>query len=248
MARNSGAGDIHALAGAYALDALDDLERATFARHAAECEVCALEVAELQETVGRMAQSNWSVPPPRLRAAVLAEAARTRQVGNRRSDDGPGTGAAARWRRRTAMAVAAGILAAGGGVATWALTQQQVRDEHARVVAEQERSRRISEVLSAPDARLTRQGNVTVVMSASRDTGVVVLDDLSDPGPTQAYELWAGRGGQMSKVGLLGPGERAGTVLVTDMAGADTLGVSKEPAGGSQRPTEGSIVALVTLA
>jgi anti-sigma factor RsiW len=37
--------DIHALGGAYALDAVDDLERVAFDRHLAECETCALEVA-----------------------------------------------------------------------------------------------------------------------------------------------------------------------------------------------------------
>ena len=42
--------DIHTLAGAYALDALNDLERAAFARHMTECEACAQEVAEYLET------------------------------------------------------------------------------------------------------------------------------------------------------------------------------------------------------
>src|SRR6266536_585369 len=138
-----GRDEIHALDGAYALDALTEIERATFARHAAECEVCAVEVAELQETAGRIAEVNWSVPPPRLRRAVLDEVSRTRQRGGHRREEA-GTAAAARWRRRTAMAVAAGILAAGGGVATWSLAQQRVRAERAGVVAGAERSRRSS--------------------------------------------------------------------------------------------------------
>ena len=37
--------DIHALCGAYAVDAVDDLERAAFDRHLADCEACAAEVA-----------------------------------------------------------------------------------------------------------------------------------------------------------------------------------------------------------
>ena len=32
--------DIHALVGAYAVDALDDVERAAFERHLAECAAC----------------------------------------------------------------------------------------------------------------------------------------------------------------------------------------------------------------
>ncbi len=41
--------DLHGLSGAYAVDALDDLERARFERHLAECEDCRAEVASLVE-------------------------------------------------------------------------------------------------------------------------------------------------------------------------------------------------------
>ncbi len=40
--------DVHALSGAYAVDALDDLERAHFERHLADCADCQAEVASLQ--------------------------------------------------------------------------------------------------------------------------------------------------------------------------------------------------------
>ena len=63
--------DIHALGGAYALDAVDDLERAAFDRHLAECEACTLEVAEYRETATRLAEGSWSVPPRRMREQVL---------------------------------------------------------------------------------------------------------------------------------------------------------------------------------
>jgi hypothetical protein len=240
-----GRDDIHALAGAYALDALTGIERATFARHAAECEVCAVEVAELQETAGRIAEVNWSVPPPRLRRAVLDEVSRTRQRGGHRREEA-GTAAAARWRRRTAMAVAAGILAAGGGVATWSLAQQRVRDERARVIAEQERTRRITAILSAPDARLARKGPVSIVVSPSRNAGVAVLNDLGDPGPGKAYQLWMIGGGNARSVAVLAASQRSGTFLVDKVAGAKTFGVSREPAGGSTVPS--AVVATVDFA
>jgi anti-sigma factor RsiW len=59
--------DIHALVGAYALDAVDDLERAAFDRHLRGCGACQAEVTELQETAARLADGTWSVPPPALR-------------------------------------------------------------------------------------------------------------------------------------------------------------------------------------
>ncbi|WP_103337818.1 zf-HC2 domain-containing protein [Amycolatopsis sp. CA-126428] len=40
--------DLHTLTGAYAVNALSDLERAQFDRHLNECDACRLEVRELQ--------------------------------------------------------------------------------------------------------------------------------------------------------------------------------------------------------
>ena len=77
---------------AYALDAVDDLERVAFDRHLADCETCAIEVAEYRETATRLAEGTWSVPPPRMREQVLARAAATPQQ--------PPTVAGAVWRRR----------------------------------------------------------------------------------------------------------------------------------------------------
>ena len=54
--------DIHALGGAYVLDAVDDLERAAFDRHLADCETCANEVAELRDAAARLTDGTWSVP------------------------------------------------------------------------------------------------------------------------------------------------------------------------------------------
>lgn len=246
MSRDVGIGDIHALAGAYALDALGDIERAAFDRHAAECEVCAVEAAELQETVGRLAEVTWSVPPPRMRRAVLAEVSRTRQVGGRRQDSGRAAPTSpTQWRRRAGLAVAAAVLVAGGGAATWAVLHQREQDQRDQLIAEQDRAREISGVVSAPDAQIRRAGQVTIVYSPGRDAGVAILDNLPDPGRTQAYELWALRGARATSVGLLDPGLHSATVLVRGLTGADTFGVSREQAGGSVTPTH--VVQLVKL-
>lgn len=47
--------DVHALTGAYVLDAVSDVEHAEFERHLTRCETCAQEVAELRETATRLA-------------------------------------------------------------------------------------------------------------------------------------------------------------------------------------------------
>jgi len=71
--------DPHTLAGAYALDALGDIDREKFERHIGVCESCRAETASLRDAAGRLAETTAAAPPPRLRGQVLAEAARTRQ-------------------------------------------------------------------------------------------------------------------------------------------------------------------------
>ena len=65
--------DIHALSGAYAVDALDDTERAEFERHLASCASCRAEVQSFRETTAIMAEAEAEqTPPESLRANVLA--------------------------------------------------------------------------------------------------------------------------------------------------------------------------------
>lgn len=232
--------DVHALAGAYALHALSDIERAAFARHIAECESCAQEVAELRETAARLADGTWSAPPLRLRDTVLAEVRRTRQVAPGRADrEVP---ALRRWRRRTAAAVAAGIVAAGAGAVSYVVQEQRVRDERATANAMRAEADRIGAVLAASDARLrsspvTGGGQVTVVVSETRDEGVVLLSGVPSPGPDRAYQLWTIAGSTANSEGVLPAGSTGATRLIEGVRGMDVLGVTIEPAGGSQTPT-----------
>ncbi|MFC4147056.1 anti-sigma factor [Micromonospora mangrovi] len=237
--------EIHALAGAYVLDAVDDVERAAFVRHLAGCESCALEVAELREAAARLAEPTWSVPPPRLRAEVLAAVRRTPQERPGRT----GTRTPARWRRRTAAAVAAGILAVGAGTATWVVQEQRVRDERAATVAARAETERIRAVLAAPDAVVRSAvvpagGRVTVVTSTGRDEGVVALAGLATPPSGRAYQLWLISGGTAVSAGVLPAGRNAATVLIGGVRGKGTFGVTEEPAGGSGRPTMDPLVAV----
>src|SRR5690242_21711227 len=72
--------DMHLLTGAYALDALNDVERAEFERHLRSCGSCSAEVIELQEAAAGLADRVEVPPPSQLKAAVLAEVTRTRQI------------------------------------------------------------------------------------------------------------------------------------------------------------------------
>ena len=64
--------DIHALSGAYAVDALDDHERTEFEEHLAVCAECRAEVASFRETGALIAETEAVDPPASLRDSVLS--------------------------------------------------------------------------------------------------------------------------------------------------------------------------------
>ena len=237
--------EVHGLSGAYVLDAVTDLERAAFARHLRGCETCALEVAELAETAARLADETWSVPPPRMLAEVLGRIRQTRQ-----SPPGPArverTGAS-RWRRRTALAVAAGVLAAGAGTGAYVVQDQRVRDQRAVAEAARAETARMEAVLAAPDAVLAGQpgpggGRVTVVASASRDEAVAVLDGLPALGPDRVYQLWLITDAGPTSMGPLAVGVTDARRLIDGVRGATAFGVSVEPPTGSPTPSGTPVV------
>jgi len=227
--------DIHALAGAYALDAVDDLERAAFDRHLRDCTSCAEEVAELRETAAWLTHTVAEAPPPRLREAVLAGIASTPQDRNRRGTAGQGRSGRDRLRRWGLSAVAAAVLAAGAGVGTWVVADQRlddVRTQNARVDA----------VLAASDARLISQdmggGHVTLVVSPSRNAAVALLDGLTPPGDDKSYQLWMIKSGAAESVGVTNSG--SGRFYVSSLGKA--FGITAEPRGGSKTPTLPALV------
>jgi anti-sigma-K factor RskA len=226
--------EIHALAGAYALDAVDDIERAAFDRHLRECSACAIEVAELRETAARLSDPVSMTPPGGLRDSVLAAVARTPQERARRmAPSGPA--ALTRWRRWTAAAVAAGIMAVGVGAATWAVSQQQIQAERKQIAD-------VQGVLGAPDARLVASdmagGRVTLVVSPSHDAAVAVLSGLASPGQERLYQLWMiGGTPQPKSVGMLPVAQGSGTTYIRGLGGASTFAISREKAGGATQPS-----------
>lgn len=64
--------DVHALVGAYAIDALDGDERADFEAHLAACGECQAEIASLQEAASSLPATTELRVPAQLRARLLA--------------------------------------------------------------------------------------------------------------------------------------------------------------------------------
>ena len=237
--------DIHALVGAYALDAVDDLQRAAFDRHLRDCEACRTEVVELQAAAARLADGTWSVPPPELRDRVLAEIATTRQVA---------PSAATRRRRpgslrlRLTAAAAAVVAAATAGTAVFVVQEQRVRHEQAIAEATRSSSARVQAILASPDMvvrqePLTTGGHVIVVSSRLQNAGVIILAASEAPADGKVLEAWT--------VGAQGPtpagtGRTSVIHLVEDLSASSAVAVTVEPAPGSAKPT-GAVIGTVKL-
>jgi anti-sigma-K factor RskA len=243
--------DIHALSGAYALDAVDDIERAAFERHLRECPACAQEVQEFAATAARIADEAFTTPPPGLRDSVLGAVGRTPQARPGRPgrpDRGDSTRDAKRWRRFAAAAVAAGVVAVGAGFGTWTIADQRVRDARAAATAERNRIRDIEAVLAAPDAHLVTDnvdgGRVSVWVAPSQDKAVAILSNLPELDRQRVYQLWQIHGTTPTSLGPMDPGQTAKTVLIHDVRPADKFAITVEKAGGVRQPTTAPITSL----
>ena len=72
--------EIHALSGAYAVDALDPAERMLFEQHLATCPDCRAEVDSLREAAATLPEITLAEPPPGLRERLLADIATVRPL------------------------------------------------------------------------------------------------------------------------------------------------------------------------
>ncbi|OKI00246.1 anti-sigma factor [Streptomyces sp. CB02923] len=245
--------DLHTLTGAYALHALSDTERAAFERHLADCVACAQETAELTATAARLGLAVSVTPRPVLREQVLHRITTVRQE-SPRGPVLPGTGRTptarrhplSRWVLAACLAVAAGL----GGTAVW---QHQRAEDALEQARQAERSADgVAAVLAAPDARtgsakLADGATGTVVVSAARNRAVFLASGMAHPPRGKVYQLWFDDGGTMRSAGLMDTGRVDQAVLMSGTVdGASGMGITVEPAGGSDQPTSAP-VALMPL-
>jgi len=254
--------DIHALSGAYAVDAVDDRERAEFERHLAACTECQAEVASFRATTEQLSVLIGATPPQRLREQILRDISLVRPIppeisreaaerieGRGRTDPGshraPGaevTPITSRSHRRATgtqrvnrwLATAAAVAVLGGG--TVAALHPWDRQSQVQVGL-------ADRVIQAPDAQRFQQavasgGSATVVRSKSVGKAVLVTENLTAAPAGKVYQLWLqAAGGSFVSAGLLPTGADQTVVLNGDAATALGAGISVEPAGGSAQPT-----------
>lgn len=232
--------DVHALSGAYALDAVTDAERIRFEEHLATCDACRAEVAELREAAALLTESSAVTPPPSVRAGVMAgikdvrplppvvdELADRRESGRSRTATGS--------RRRWAPLVAAAALAVAG--VAIGITQPWA-DEPVAQVALADR------VIEADDARSVRLefediGAVaTVVRSEAEKRAVLITEDMP-PAPDGArYVVWLQTADGVMEPAAVMPVKESQTVLLEgDASTAVAAGITVEPDPTVAAPT-----------
>jgi anti-sigma-K factor RskA len=218
-------GDLHDLAAAYALDALDDTERQSFEEHLADCTACAEEIRSLRSAASALAYAvEGPAPPAALRDRLLerARAERPPEVASLR-------------RRRFALPVAAAVAAVAACAAiafgVWASTLKSDLDS-ARSAQEQ-----IASVLSDRDSRSVslagREGQLVV---APTGQAVLVASGLPRAPQGKTYEAWVvGEGPEPLPAGIFPGGQQAVLLLDRRVPEGTKVAVSLEPAGGVQK-------------
>ncbi|MGA8256037.1 MAG: anti-sigma factor [Nocardioides sp.] len=229
--------DIHALSGAYAVDALDEFEQLQFERHLAGCSDCTAEVASLREAASLTSTTVAVTPPAHLRAAVLAEIATVRPLAPMVST----LPMPSNRRRFPALVAAAAALIAIGGVGATIIDPFDDGASQSQLTASEL-------VLRADDAERQKHTvdgtELTVVRSKSLDAAVVVTNDMPAAPDGHTYELWLIKNGDT----FVPAGQMAGgstTVLLEGSAAdASGIGVTIEKAGAE--PTRPNLEAVVT--
>jgi anti-sigma-K factor RskA len=241
---------------AYVDGSLPPAARREIEQHAALCPPCSRLLRELQEAAAVVWLSVPQVEPPSaLRTRVLAAAGAVVASPSPRAANWADL-LRPRWRWTGAQAAAAlsglcllGILALGGWV--WQLNGEVERQaaDNARLRDQIGRQRDALYVLMSPtlverslqggDAAPHARGRV--LLDPQRRQGMLVASDLPRLEPDRTYQVWLRGPDGVVSAGLLRIDDRGTGYAVLDptipLDRFETVGISLEPAGGSEQPT-----------
>jgi anti-sigma-K factor RskA len=264
--------DLALNSGAYVLHALSDAENARFEALLAESEETRAEVTELADTAVELGLSVAPVDPPAsLRASILDAIASTPQLAPLPVVDAPTEDehelapvtaavdtapvinlaqerARRRWYTRpatTLIATAAAVaLVFGGGVAINSVIQGQQLSASAS---------QINQIQAAADYQrrsvdVSSGGTATVIWSVSERRSALLGTGMSKLPSSLTYELWYIGTDGATPAGTFDVDGSAtqSVVLAGKMNAGDSIGVTIEPAGGSQKPTTKPIAVVTT--
>jgi anti-sigma-K factor RskA len=244
--------EIESLLGAYALDAVDEDERAEVEAHLATCPRCRAEVAAHREVAALMANGGVAAPEglwdriaeelsPELPASAPGAADLLAQLPR-----------PARPERRHSRVLAGVIALAAAAVIIVALLSLKGSN-----LSQQLNSTRSAVGISAAvDSVLAHQHRTITLTAANRSEDATVIIGSGDEGywigsnlaqlpSSETYQLWTiVRGQSIVSLGVLGPDPEAASAfrLAADMG---RLMVTVEPEGGTPGPTTPAVIGAV---
>ncbi len=216
----------------YALGELEPEEAARVARHLETCAQCREALRRIEEALGWLgAAVPQQVPPPALRARVLAAVAGEE-------------------RRRWRLAWARGLAAVAAGLLVLALILAVTRADQ-RLDDLARRQATVAAVLAAADWSTEMRGEVPelpavvgrVYLARAGRSSVVAFDGLPAPGQGRVYQLWLIRGdGSREDAAVFVPDARGTALLLVEARATWSdyrgMGLTIEPGpGGSLQPT-----------
>jgi anti-sigma-K factor RskA len=201
--------ELHDLAAAYALDALDPEDRWTYERHLDECERCRDEVARLREAATELAYvTEGPAPSPELRDRILREA--------RASAPAEVVPLGRRWLFPVTAAAAVAAAAAAVALGLWANSMRGDAPVEQRVVPVQ-----------------SEQAAGNLIVAGDEGTLVVCLGEAPSG---KTYEAWVIEGETPRPAGLFDGGCQS-VPLEEPVASGNTVAVTLEDEGGAAAPT-----------
>jgi anti-sigma-K factor RskA len=209
---------------AYLLGSLDRQEAEELERHLEGCERCQEDLRWLQPAVQSLPEAvERQEPSPQLREALMAEV---------RADASPAATVAPivpsrRWFLRPAVGFAVLALLVAG-VVGYEVGQDGSGGEGAA-------------------STIVRQvDGLTVKMVREGDGGTLQLAGVRQLPPDKVLEAWVERDGKVEAVPALFVPDRHGEAetRISDMSGVETVMVTEEPQGGSEKPTSEPLMTM----
>ncbi len=240
--------ELRDLLGAYALDAVDDLERAAVDRHLSTCADCCAEVDQHLSVAAMMAQADSPLPDglwDRVRAGISeAEPAPVVQLDSRRKVL-PFLSAAA----VTVLVALVSVQTARLEAARDDLEVSAARLAAIETVFTEGNYQELANLAAAAPGAVTLAlsgeagaGTVTILPDG---TGYLTAESLSPLDDTETYQLWAVQDGKVISAGVFGSNPSVasfhidrelleGLVLTAEVAGG--VPVSEQPAAAAWFP------------
>lgn len=244
------------MAATFALAAQSPEERVAYLDHLELCDVCRQLAGQFQATADLLPSAlQEQAGSPSLKGRILAEAAADLPRQNQRAPRSlrgerlprkwqwPG------WLSPRPAAVIAILILAIVGFGTWNVILWGQVNQRDQTLVEQEQlldaiaaGARIS-LLAGTEA--APQASATLIQEPGAGSAFLLVNNLPPLPDSQQYQVWRITGESPASAGIFGGKDSMEqlVLLPADFFGADAVGVSIEPRGGSPQPT-GAIVLL----